>query len=155
MVLRRNMATEMARLNRIMLETPAGTADNPREGPRQTMNSEFSPSDPPLDIDRLREFSNNDPATLKELITLYLTQTTEQLGKLRASIEGGNAHEVNRISHSCVGSSLTCGMNHIVTPLRELEVRGRAGDLVGAALLCDQAAVELERLRQHLDAYLK
>lgn len=119
------------------------------------MNSEFSPNDPPLDIERLQEFSDNDPATLKELITLYLTQTTEQLGKLREAVERGNAPEVSRIAHSCVGSSSTCGMNHIVTPLRELEVRGRAGDLAGAALFCDQASVELERLRQHLEPYLK
>ena len=119
------------------------------------MNSEFSPDDPPVDIQRLEEFSNNDPDTLKQLITLYLAQTSEQLEKLRLAIAANNASEVNRIAHSCVGSGSTCGMNHIISPLRALERQGRTGDLSGASLMWDEAAAALDRLRLHFEPYLK
>jgi HPt (histidine-containing phosphotransfer) domain-containing protein len=105
----------------------------------------------PVDMDRLSEFTDGSPENLRELVALYLTQTTEQLEKLRSSVAAADAAEVRRVAHSCAGASATCGMRQLVPLLRELESQGRQGNLTTAQNLCDQALGEFQRIRSFLE----
>jgi len=109
---------------------------------------------PPVDMTRLMDFSDGSADNLRELITLYLTQTTEQLEQLTAAAKAGSAADVRRLAHSCAGASSTCGMVRIVPLLRELERQGDEKKLVNAVELCRQANHEFERIREFLDAHL-
>jgi len=105
----------------------------------------------PVDLERMTEFTDGDPAAMRELIELYLTQTSQQFGKLEAAVQAANATEVRRLAHSSVGSSATCGMRAIVPVLRELEQRAQVGNLEGATELIARARSAFERIRVFLE----
>jgi CheY-like chemotaxis protein len=124
------------------IKTAAPPAENPPEEPSEN---------DPVDMDRLMEFTDGSADNLRELVTLYLTQTTEQFDKLQAAVVAGNAAEVRRVAHSCAGASATCGMRHLVPVLRELERQGREGKLIDADNLFEQADREFKRIRLFLE----
>jgi HPt (histidine-containing phosphotransfer) domain-containing protein len=105
----------------------------------------------PVDMERLMEFTDGSAENLRELVILYLTQTTEQMDKLHQAVATGNAAEVRRVAHSCAGASATCGMRHLVPLLRELERQGREGKLTNAGDLFEQAGREFKRIRLFLE----
>jgi CheY-like chemotaxis protein len=117
----------------------------------EAANSIAGEVSPPVDMVRLHEAMGEE---LFEILDLYLEQMSENLEKLTAAIEAGNAGEVDLIAHNCAGTSANCGMVAVVKPLRELERLGRAGSLVGAAALGRQAVSEFERLRVFLQENL-
>jgi HPt (histidine-containing phosphotransfer) domain-containing protein len=80
-------------------------------------------------MERLMEFANNDPASLRELVDLYLSQTEGRLAKLQAAVQNFSAKEVQQLAHSSAGASATCGMLGIYTPLKELETMAIQGSL--------------------------
>jgi CheY-like chemotaxis protein/nitrogen-specific signal transduction histidine kinase/HPt (histidine-containing phosphotransfer) domain-containing protein len=108
----------------------------------------------PVEIERLLDFADGDPANLRELATLYLDQTRGQLDQLDAAVRAAAPQEVRRLAHSCAGASATCGMRRIVPLLRELERQGIEGKLVNAEDLCRQATAEFASIRQFLESYL-
>src|SRR5204863_10033968 len=75
----------------------------------------------PVAMDRLLEFTDGSAENLRELVTLYLNQTAEQMEQLEAAVAAGDAPEVRRLAHSCAGASSTCGMRRLLPLLRELE----------------------------------
>ena len=105
-------------------------------------------------MDRLIDFTNGNPDDLRELVTLYLKQTTGQVEQLAAAVQAGSAPEVRRLAHSCAGASATCGMVRIVPFLRELEHQAEAGDLSQAPDLSRKVGEEFKRIRAFLEAYL-
>ena len=87
-------------------------------------------------------------------MTLYLSQTKEQLEQLAAAVKAERAQEVRRVAHSCAGARATCGIRRLVPLLRELERQGSEGRLTNAAQLSDQAGEEFLGIRAFLEAYL-
>jgi CheY-like chemotaxis protein len=111
-------------------------------------------ADCPVDMERLLDFTDGNPDSFRELATLYLTQTSEQVEQLEAAVQAGSAQEVRRIAHSCAGASATCGMKRMVPALRELERQGYEEKLTTAAQLCQEVNREFERIRVFLEAEL-
>ena len=105
------------------------------------------------------EMSGQDEAGFRELVELYLAQTTGQLKELRAAVELGSGKELERVAHKAAGASATCGMVAIVPLLRELERQGREGMLETAADHVASASKELERigafLKNHVQSFGK
>jgi len=126
-------------------EATPPTLSNPAAAPAQ---------DAPVDMSRLLDFTDGDPDNMRELVTLYLTQTKEQLEQLGAAVKTERALDVRRLAHSCAGASATCGMQRLVTLLREIERQGFEGQLTNAAQLHHQANEEFERIHHFLTAYL-
>ena len=105
-------------------------------------------------MERLLDFSDGSVDNLRELVALYLKQTSEQLEQLTVAAEAGSAADVRRLAHSCAGASSTCGMLRIVPLLRELERQGEEKQLVNAVELCRQAQREFEAIRDFLHIHL-
>ncbi len=112
------------------------------------------PAEPPVDMKRLQEVSEEDPGRVRELITLYLSQAGELMEGMDGAIKAGSAGEVNRLAHKLVGSSLTCGMAAIVGPLREMEREAKQGRLSGADQSFAEANRQLESIRCWLTDHL-
>ena len=110
--------------------------------------------DPPVDLARLEDFSSGDPESLRELVTLYLDQTGENLKLLEGAIQQNDAKEVRRISHASGGASATCGMRLMASILRDLEHLAIENRLEGAADSYSNAKIELDRVRKFLIPYL-
>ncbi|MGD0615359.1 MAG: response regulator [Verrucomicrobiota bacterium] len=110
--------------------------------------------EPPVDMDRLNDFTNGNLDDLRDLVTLYLKQTTTQVEQLAAAVKSGSATDVRHIAHSCAGASATCGMNRIVQFLRQLEREAEEGNLSNAPGLSRQVDEEFKRIRAFLEPYL-
>jgi HPt (histidine-containing phosphotransfer) domain-containing protein len=110
--------------------------------------------EPVVDMARLMEFTEGNAESLRELVTLYVKQTGQQVAQLETAVQANNAAEVRRIAHSCAGASATCGITRIVPPLRELERQGYEGQLTNAAELCDRIARDFDRIRSFLSPYV-
>ena len=132
---------------------PARPATNPASSgsaPPRPGSSSIEVS--PVNVECLMGFVDDDPPTFRRLIHLYFEQTGAQLAALHAAIQAGAGGEVEGIAHSCGGASNTCGMTHIVIPLRELEKLGRERNLTGAAEILMRAETELERIKEFFRA---
>jgi CheY-like chemotaxis protein len=128
-----------------------GTADETSPAPASAASTANLP--PPVDMERLIEFSDGNPENLRELVDLYLRQTSGQIEQLKTAIDAGAADDVRRLAHSCAGASATCGMSPIVHFLRELERQGHENKLAAASQLHAQVAAEFRRIRDFLDQH--
>jgi CheY-like chemotaxis protein/HPt (histidine-containing phosphotransfer) domain-containing protein len=108
----------------------------------------------PVDVQRLIEVSDG-PEQLRELVDLYLLQSNDLIKDLGEAIRSGEAKEVARLAHKCVGASASCGMNAILPALRELERIGKSGYLHGAEQLHADARGQLDRIQRYLNDYLQ
>jgi CheY-like chemotaxis protein len=108
---------------------------------------------PPVDMDRLMDFTDGNTENLRELVTLYLKQTAEQLEQLQMAVQSGDLPEVRRLAHSCAGASATCGMARIVPALRELERQSAESGLISGAELIRVAFDEFTAIRKVLAPY--
>jgi HPt (histidine-containing phosphotransfer) domain-containing protein len=135
---------------------PTGTQDMPVANPLPQASSTPTPAEDeaPVEMERLLDFTNGDPESLRELVTLYLEQTATQIEQLSAAVQAGDAGEVRRVAHSCAGASATCGMRRLVPLLRELERQGYEQKLTSAAELSRQVGNEFECIRVFLEAQL-
>jgi len=112
-------------------------------------------SPPAVDFEQLRAASGDDPEFLRDLVTLYFEQAAEIMPALGAALEKRSAGEVNYLAHKLAGASLSCGMSAMVAPLRELEARGRKGDLTGADDFMARTTANLEIVRARTQEYLR
>jgi CheY-like chemotaxis protein/HPt (histidine-containing phosphotransfer) domain-containing protein len=116
---------------------------------------ETSAGEPLLDVERLEAAANDDPKVVQELVDLYFAQAQDLMNGLRAAINSGSAKDVDHFAHKLVGASLACGMSAMVMPLRELEKKGKEGNLEQADLLYDRASRHLELTRNKVGTYIR
>jgi signal transduction histidine kinase/DNA-binding LytR/AlgR family response regulator len=107
-------------------------------------------TEPPVDMDRMKDLTDGNADGLCELVEMYLKQTHKQFEQMDVAIRDGKADEVRRVAHSCAGASATLGMTHLVPKLRELERLAAAGTLPGADQLCQSALQEYVRVQEFL-----
>ena len=118
-------------------------------------NAQPAAGEPVVDFEQLRAASGEDPDFLRDLAKLYFDQAGEIMPALSAAVAGGSASDVNYLAHKLAGASLSCGMSAMVAPLRELETRGRNGDLTGADVFLAQVAANLEIVRAAVQEFLR
>lgn len=112
------------------------------------------PNESPLDREILDENAELGIGGLSELIDMYLAQAKEIMQGLKTAIRGGAAQDVRELAHKLAGSSVVCGINVIVGPLRTLEQQGRDGDLSGSEQTYVQAQESLELAERLLAEYM-
>ena len=108
----------------------------------------------PVEIDRLNDLTEGNADSIRELVDLFLKQTTRQLAQLEAAVRANKADDIRRVAHSCAGASATLGMTRFVPLLRELEKQGASGALTTAAQVYEDAAREFKLIQNFLAAQL-
>ena len=119
----------------------------------KTIPIQSAGGDAPVDMERLLYITDADPGNLWEIVELYIRQTEEQLSEIFRAIENQSAEDVHAISHSCIGSSSTCGMVAVIAPLRELETMGMEKQLAGAREKWEAARLAFEQIKFFLTAH--
>jgi len=130
------------------------TKDPAKGGSAQANGVPEAEEEAPVEMDRLLDFTDGNPDSLRELITLYIDQTAEQLKQLEAATQAGDPQAIRRLAHSCAGASATCGIRRMVPLLRDLERQSAEGELANAPRLSSEVGREFERVRNFLEAYL-
>ncbi|MCU0782763.1 MAG: response regulator [Verrucomicrobia bacterium] len=140
-------------------QTEASAATTPATAaataPDETAAPATPAEEPPVDMERLKDFTDGNADSLRELITLYLQQTSTQVEQLEAAVAANQPQEVRRLAHSCAGASATCGMRRLVPLLRELEKQGYEGQLTNGVELCKGVVQEFARIREFLAPHLQ
>lgn len=103
-----------------------------------------------VDIQRLREISNNDPAEMKSMLQLYLTQTTEILHDVSSALETKNFEQLAQLAHKGSGSSSQCGMLTLAPLFLNLEQSGRTNSWEQNQSLCQQLQSEFVRVKDFI-----
>jgi PAS domain S-box-containing protein len=141
---------KLKELAAVMEQWRANSAVNDREHTEPVERGDGSP----VDLEHLLDASGGDEEEMRELTELYLGQTAEELANLKGALKAGLPKKVERIAHTCVGSSAICGMNAITTLFRELELIAGDGRLDDAAPLLEEVEREFDRIKFFLERNL-
>ena len=104
-------------------------------------------------LDQLR--GNGAEDTLREIIDMYLTDTTEQLGNLESAITKQSAESVQRITHQLKGSSANLGARRLADALARLEEAAETGDLADTGRLLHEIRGTFDRTQIQFRALLE
>ena len=105
---------------------------------------------PPVDIERLKEFTDGTPENLQELIQLYIDQTEIYLTELKTATDNGQPEQMRRVAHSAAGSSATCGMVQLAALLRKIEHAAQDNRVDDATAALPHALAEYDRVKAFL-----
>jgi HPt (histidine-containing phosphotransfer) domain-containing protein len=111
-------------------------------GESQTSN------EPLIDFDQLNAACDGDATLMRELMDMYFGQADQIIVNLQKAVDTGSIKDVDHLSHKLAGSSLACGLNAIVPPLRKMEHGAKTGTLDGAEVSMKEATATLEILRR-------
>lgn len=105
-----------------------------------------------MDMDWLRECTDGDLQTMKEMVSLYFAQTENYLAELDAAIGARAGGNIRRIAHACSGSSGACGMTALAQLWKQLEKMGTDGQLDNAEAVGAAVRREFARTREFMVA---
>ena len=98
----------------------------------------------------LEAIKRSNPAAFREIIDIYLDETSKCLVDLTAAVDARESENVRVLAHGCRGASANCGMSEMVAVMSELEAIANDPALPGADALLARARGELERARETL-----
>jgi HPt (histidine-containing phosphotransfer) domain-containing protein len=105
----------------------------------------------PAAIDRLvLAFGEEGRSVVAELVDTFLAEAPSRLEALRHGIASGDPREVHRAAHSLKSGAATLGASDLADVCREVEARGGAGDVAGAAVLVPAVETGYVAARQAL-----
>ena len=110
----------------------------------------------PAVVDSLRQLTvPGEPDVLSEVLRLFLDDVPRRVERLKAAWQDGNAAELQRAAHSLKGSSSNIGAHHLSDICKQLDERGKAGDLTGARQLLDSLDEEYGRVESEIQLLLR
>ena len=104
----------------------------------------------PVDLERLREFSDGSDDGVRTLAGLFLDELEEAARALGRSAGAGAQTELETIAHRTGGTAGACGAVALAGVLLNIESMARAGQVEQAAGLLPQLERELTAVRQFL-----
>ena len=98
-------------------------------------------------IESLRQLTPPGEAdVLTEVLTIFLQEVPPRIDRLRTSWADGNIQEVQRAAHSLKGSAGNIGARALYEISRQIDEKGRTGDLSGLAPLIDALTAEFGKV---------
>lgn len=98
-------------------------------------------------IQALRDLSpEGDGEFLRELITIYLTDTPKLMAQLQEGLERKDAVVALRAAHTIKGSSGNFGADEFAAMARQIESAAKSGDLPAAAALMPEFQTRFEKV---------
>jgi HPt (histidine-containing phosphotransfer) domain-containing protein len=104
----------------------------------------------PVDLERLREFSDGTDDGVRTLAGLFLDELEEAARGLGRSAAASARTELEAIAHRAGGTAGACGAVALAGVLLNVESMARVGEVEQAAGLLPQLERELTAVRQFL-----
>ena len=79
----------------------------------------------PADLRFWCDLAGGDEEAARDLLTLYLEDTSAQISLMVSALAAGSTDQVGRAAHACAGSSSTCGVDALADLCRRLEQQAR------------------------------
>jgi HPt (histidine-containing phosphotransfer) domain-containing protein len=109
----------------------------------------------PIDLARLRDFSDGTDAGLRELAGLFVTHMDECLAALRQGVVAQDGELIRTEAHRGAGTFGACGAQPLSALLTRIETLAAARQLPEATALLPQVEAEVGRVRACLDRGLE
>jgi HPt (histidine-containing phosphotransfer) domain-containing protein len=74
-----------------------------------------------------RDLAAGDDDSARDLLALFLTNTSDQISLIVSGLAAGRANAVRIAAHTCVGSCSTCGLENLTQLFRQLEAEASDG----------------------------
>jgi len=81
------------------------------------------------DLGFWRDLAGGDDEAARDLLTLYLEDTSAQIALMVSALATASADQLGRAAHACAGSSGTCGVDTLAELFRRLEQQTRGNRL--------------------------
>ena len=91
-----------------------------------------------------------EPDVLAEVLNLFLVEVPLRMDRLRNAWAAGNIEEVLRAVHSLKGGAGNIGARRLYEVCRQLDAKGKSGDLAGAAPLVDALGLEFGKVEAEI-----
>ncbi|MDX1416838.1 MAG: response regulator [Candidatus Promineifilaceae bacterium] len=130
------------------------TADPGHDGRRMASDAEAEHWGEMIDhsaLDNLFEVTGQDAVFMTQMIDSYLATSEGLLEKLRHGVQEGDAAEVRLAAHTLKSGSADFGAVELQELCRELEAKGKSGDLDGAGELLAQIEHLVPQVRAALE----
>src|SRR5215203_4711013 len=108
----------------------------------------------PIDLTRLRDFSDGTESGLRDLAALFVTHMEECLLAISGGVAGQDAEVIRTEAHRGAGTFGACGAQPLAALLAEIERLGAAQHVDEVSALLPRLADEVARVREFLDATL-
>jgi PAS domain S-box-containing protein len=139
-------ASELAEaIRRLLPPAPAGAA--PDSARRAAAGPILEKGDLALDTQSLKDMLGIDDDALAEYVTLFLSEAEERYAALSQALEAGDSAGVAFAAHSLKGAAATMGAERVRSAAFRLEKLGRAGNLLEAGGVLEEARREIDRVR--------
>ena len=109
----------------------------------------------PIDLTRLRDFSDGTEAGLRDLAALFVTHMEECLLAIRRGAEERDSAVIRSEAHRGAGTFGACGAQPLAALLLDVEKLGAAQQVDEAAALLAAVASEVARVREFLHTTLE
>lgn len=110
-----------------------------------------NPAIDPAAIENLRALSPDEPAFLRELITIYLADTPQRLAEMETALAKNDAALLIRAAHTIKGSSGNFGATALAVLAQRIEDFGKTGDFTGATAALPAFKAESTRVNAALN----
>jgi HPt (histidine-containing phosphotransfer) domain-containing protein len=100
----------------------------------------------------LDELRSEGDGLLADLVALFQTELTKQLGELIRALAAGDCPVVARIAHTLKGTAGTFGAERMQAMAARLDQAARAGETAEATAMVEEFRAECERVRHFLAA---
>jgi len=140
-------------LEAVLARWVAGAEPAP-DGKGETLPEDEPALDPEV-ISGLRDLEEGSPGLLEELVEMFLEDAPPRIEALGVAVEEGDAHSVERISHSLKGSSGNMGGRRMSEVSEKLQIAGASADLEQAPDLLSSLREEFDRMREALRAEIE
>ena len=109
----------------------------------------------PIDLTRLRDFSDGTEPGLRDLAALFVTHMEECLLAIRRAVDERDSDVIRSEAHRGAGTFGACGAQPLAALLLDVERLGAAGRVDEAAALLPAVAAEVARVREFLEVTLE
>ncbi len=107
-----------------------------------------------LDMNTLNDLRDMLDEGLDELLQEYLSDSPNQLQKLRAAVDGNDIAAIATVAHTLKGSSGNLGVSQLYQLCASLEKQARSGDLPDPAAAFAAIEGEFDRAKQALEIFM-
>ncbi len=101
--------------------------------------------EPPIDMKTAMSRFDNDMEFYKTMLNEFLNYVPEQIKALEEAVKSGDADEVQRHAHSIKGAAGNLSAIKIFSIAKEIEEKGRNGDIEGVIALTEKLKSEISR----------
>ena len=105
----------------------------------------------PAVLETLRQLTEpGEPDVLEEVLRIFLQEAPPRIERLRTSWAAGNIVEMQRAAHSLKGSAGNIGATALHNVCRQLDERGRSGEVADLAPLVDAMVMEFGKVEAEI-----